>query len=73
VEVDFKRTKDPNGTPMTPVYHWTDQKVRVHAFCCVLSLLMVNLLHYKLSQHHITISLENILDPRNWTTEQDWI
>lgn len=58
VEVDFKRTKDPNGTPMTPVYHWTDQKVRVHAFCCVLSLLMVNLLHYKLSQHHITISLE---------------
>lgn len=58
VEIDFKRTKDPHGTPMTPVYHWTDQKIRVHAFCCVLSLLLVSLLHHKLHLHHLDISLD---------------
>ena len=73
VEVDFKQTKDPHGTPMTPVYHWTDQKVRVHAFCCVLSLLLVSLLHHKLRQHQLDISLEQARQHLRELREITWV
>lgn len=33
VEMDFRRMKSPIMINLEPVYHWTDQKIRVHAFC----------------------------------------
>jgi len=33
VEMDFRRMKGPIMISLEPVYHWTDQKIRVHAFC----------------------------------------
>jgi hypothetical protein len=50
VEADFRRLKDPHYLTFRPAFHWTDQKLRVHAFYCVLALLMLNLLRRKLAQ-----------------------
>lgn len=49
VESDFRRLKDPHHLAFRPAYHWTDQKLRVHAFTCVLALLLCNLLRRKLA------------------------
>jgi transposase len=38
VEADFRRLKDPHYLTFRPTFHWTDQKLRVHAFYCVLAL-----------------------------------
>jgi transposase len=48
--------------PFQPVRHWTDQKIVVHAFICLLGLLLLKLLQRKLKQDGITLSLELIKD-----------
>jgi transposase len=40
----FRQMKDPEFASFTPTHHWTDQKLRVHAFYCTLALLVVNLI-----------------------------
>jgi transposase len=40
----FRALKDPEGCTLRPQYHWTDQKLKVHAFCCVLAFLLLKLL-----------------------------
>jgi len=45
VEESFKILKDPFHLAFRPQYHWTDQKIEVHAFCCVLAYLLVRLVH----------------------------
>lgn len=53
VEADFRRLKDPRYLSFRPTFHWTDQKLRVHAFYCVLALMILNLLRRKLAQSGI--------------------
>jgi len=62
VEADFRRLKNPHHLAFRPAYHWTDQKLRVHAFTCVLALLLCNLLRRKLSQAGVSLSVERMLD-----------
>jgi transposase len=45
-----------------PIYHWTDQKIRVHAFCCVLALMLSLLLKRRLQKAGVGLSLERILE-----------
>ena len=40
----FREMKDPEGCALRPQYHWTDQKLQVHAFCCVMAFLLLKLL-----------------------------
>jgi transposase len=40
----FRQMKDPEFASFSPAFHWTDQKLRVHAFYCTLALLLVNLI-----------------------------
>lgn len=40
----FREMKDPETCSLRPQYHWTDQKLHVHAFCCVLAYLLLKLL-----------------------------
>ena len=47
VEESFKVVKDPFHLAFRPQHHWTDQKLEVHAFCCVLAYLLVRLIHNK--------------------------
>ena len=43
-EAAFRQMKDPEFASFSPTFHWTDQKLRVHAFYCTLALLVVNLI-----------------------------
>jgi transposase len=59
---DFKRMKSPIMISLEPVYHWTDQKIRVHAFCCVLALMLLLLLKRKLQRADVKFSLERMIE-----------
>jgi len=43
-ESDFRQMKDPTVVGFSPMFHWTDQKIRVHAFYCVLALTVARLM-----------------------------
>jgi len=62
IEDDFKRMKSPIMISLEPVYHWTDQKIRVHVFCCVLALMLLLLLKRKLESAGIKLSLERMIE-----------
>ncbi|MGA2225701.1 MAG: IS1634 family transposase [Syntrophobacteraceae bacterium] len=62
IEGLFGEMNDPMVCPFRPVRHWTDQKIAVHAFICILGLLLLKLLQLKLKKQGITLSLELIKD-----------
>jgi transposase len=47
VEAAFRDLKDPGMLSTRPQFHWTDQKLRVHAFMCVTGYLLVRLLWWR--------------------------
>jgi transposase len=50
VESAFRDLKDPRMFSTRPQFHWTDQKLHVHAFICVTAYLLVTLLHRHATQ-----------------------
>ncbi len=63
VEAVFAHMKDPIHLMLRPQYHWTDQKLHVHVFTCVLSYLLARLLHLRAQQAvGYTRSMERLLD-----------
>jgi hypothetical protein len=50
VEAAFRDLKDPRMLSTRPQFHWTDQKLHVHAFLCVTAYLLVTLLHLRAKQ-----------------------
>lgn len=47
VEAAFRDLKDPGMLATRPQFHWTDQKLHVHAFMCVTGYLLVRLLWWR--------------------------
>jgi transposase len=47
VEAAFRNLKDPGMLATHPQFHWTDQKLHVHAFICVTAYLLVRLLSWR--------------------------
>jgi len=39
-EEDFRQMNGSSVVSFSPMYHWTDQKIRVHAFYCVVALML---------------------------------
>jgi transposase len=62
VEAAFRRMKDPRFLTFRPTYHWTDQKLQVHAFYCVLALMIMSLLRRKLALAGIPMSIKRIAE-----------
>ena len=62
VEEAFKRMKDPEYLTFRPIYHFTDSKIRVHAFYCVLALLLSSLLNRELQDMGYRISIHRMLE-----------
>lgn len=62
VEAAFRRMKDPRFLTFRPAFHWTDQKLRVHAFYCVLALTLLSLLRRKLAQKDIHLSIARMAE-----------
>ena len=61
IEQTFKNMKNLRFLRWQPAYHWTDQKLRVHAWYCVLALLVSSLAHKEVRQAGIGISLPSLL------------
>lgn len=64
-EENFKFLKDRSYLHFDPLYHWTDQKIRVHALMCVLGLLLVKLLLYRAKKADLNMSLPVMLQELN--------
>lgn len=62
VEDAFREMKDPHHIALRPQYHWTDQKVRVHVFTCVVALMLLSLLQRELHMKGIDLSIRRILE-----------
>jgi len=62
VEAAFKQMKHPAFVGWEPMFHWTDQKIRVHAFYCVLALLLASLLHRQAVKAGLRLSLVGVLE-----------
>jgi transposase len=61
VEESFKNMKNIHFLHWQPAYHWTDQKIRVHGFYCVLALLLTSLARQIAIGAGIHISLITLL------------
>jgi transposase len=57
VEADFRQMKDPHVVSFSPMHHWTDSKIRVHAFYCVLALTTARLMAREADHagHHMSV------------------
>ncbi len=62
VENSFRQMKDVHYVSFRPAHHWTDQKLKVHAFTCVLALLLCSLLRCKLARKGINLSVDRMLE-----------
>ncbi len=62
VEADFRQMKDPHAVSFSPMHHWTDQKIRVHAFYSVLALTISRLMTRQAHQAGIDTSVRVLLD-----------
>ena len=62
VEGDFRQMKDPRVVSFSPMFHWTDQKIRVHAFYCVLALTVARLMVREADRHGMHLSVRELLD-----------
>ena len=62
VEGDFRQMKDPHVVSFSPMFHWTDHKIRVHVFSCVLALTVARLMVREADRHGIHMSVRELLD-----------
>lgn len=62
IEDAFKQMKDPHFLCWSPLLHWTDSKIQVHAFYCVLALLLTSLLQRELARQGEALSINSILE-----------
>jgi transposase len=61
VESDFRQMKDRQVVSFSPMFHWTDQKIRVHAFYCVLALAIARLMVREAKQSGLDMSVRRLL------------
>ena len=62
IENAFRQMKNPHFLGWSPMYHGTDSKIQVHAFYCVLALLLTSLLQRELARQGEELSVNRILD-----------
>jgi transposase len=57
VEFSFRAMKNPRYLAFRPQFHWTDQKLRVHALFCVIALTIATLMRRELAKAGLDLSL----------------
>jgi transposase len=62
VEAAFRDLKNPHHLSLRPQFHWTDQKIEVHVFYCVLAYMLCAVLRRELHRKGIDRSMRAILD-----------
>ena len=54
--------KDTDYLTVRPIFHWKDERIRVHIFTCVLAYRLCCLLRKELSDKGINISINKMID-----------
>jgi len=65
IEHAFRQMKDTSHLTVRPIFHWTDRKINVHIFYCVLAYRLCCLLKKELDEAGIQDSLDRVLDDMN--------
>ena len=61
-EFGFRQLKDPHVVSFHPMHHWTDSKIRVHVFYCVLALAVAHLMRRHAAQAGLHLSVRELLN-----------
>jgi transposase len=62
IERVFRGLKEGDWLGWGPMYHWTDQKIRVHAFYCMLGISLLQYIYKKSQVAWAGLSMEQLLD-----------
>ena len=62
VEKVFRGLKDGHWLGWGPMFHWTDRKMRIHAFYCMLGISLLQYLHKQAQVAWNGISMEHLID-----------
>jgi transposase len=60
LEQVFRGLKEGNWLSWQPLYHWTDSKIRVHAFYCLLGLSLLHYVHRQAQSFWPSITVEKL-------------
>lgn len=60
-EAAFRQLKDTKTVSFSPMFHWTEQKIRVHAFYCALALAIAHLMRRQAAQAGLNLSVRELL------------
>jgi transposase len=60
-EGGFRQLKDPKLVSFSPMWHWTDQKIRVHVSYCVAALAVAHLMRRETARAGIPMSVRELL------------
>ncbi|MHB1420735.1 MAG: IS1634 family transposase [Bacillota bacterium] len=62
IEHGFRQMKNPSWVSWYPLFHWTDQKIKVHSFYCFTALLFSSLLNLELKRGNLDFSIPKALE-----------
>jgi transposase len=62
LEAGFRQAKDTHVVSFAPIRHFTDHKIRVHLFTCVLALAIAHLMRRQVARAGITTSVPALLE-----------
>src|SRR5881296_839310 len=62
IEQVFRGLKDGDWLGWGPMYHWTDSKIRVHAFYCMLGISLLKYIHRQSQAAWPGLSMEQMLE-----------
>jgi hypothetical protein len=60
-EAGFRQLKDRDVVSFSPMFHWTEQKIRVHVFYCVLALTIAHLMRRQAAHDGLHLSIRELL------------
>jgi transposase len=61
VETGFRQLKDHHHIAVAPMFHWTDQKIAVHMFSCVLALSVLRLMVREVRRAGLTMTTGEVM------------
>jgi transposase len=62
IERVFRGLKDGQWLGWDPMYHWTDRKIRIHAFYCMLGISLLQYVHQQAKAAWADLSVEQLLE-----------
>ena len=62
IERVFRGLKDGDWLNWDPMYHWTDRKIRIHAFYCMLGISLLHHVHKQAQTAWTDLSIEQLLE-----------